>query len=170
MLEFVPIAAVDPAVVEALLDRAFGQNRLRRTAYRLRENVAAIAGLSLAAVEDGAVVGTIQCWPVELRSDDGHAHPLVLVGPVAVEPRCQCAGVGKELMHRVLEAAKQSGEDAALALIGDPEYYARFFGFSSEATAGWRLPGPVERSRLLARGDKVPAKPGVLSPRVVVAA
>jgi predicted N-acetyltransferase YhbS len=36
-------------------------------------------------------------------------------------------------------------------MIGDPEYYGRFFGFSAAITGGWVLPGPVERHRLLAR-------------------
>ena len=55
-------------------------------------------------------------------------------------------------------------------LIGDPEYYGRFFGFSAEATAGWRLPGPVEARRLLARGPGVPAGTGAIGPRVTAVA
>ena len=51
-----------------------------------------------------------------------------------------------------------------MMLIGDPEYYGRFFGFSAERTADWRLPGPVERHRLLARGPDVPALAGMLGP------
>ncbi|MES2097850.1 MAG: N-acetyltransferase [Pseudomonadota bacterium] len=170
MLEFVPIAAVDPAAVEALLDRAFGRDRHGRTAYRLREGVDAIPGLSFAAVEDGALIGTIQCWPVMLTGDDGRDHFLVLVGPVAVEPTRQRSGLGKELMHQSLDAALESGDDSAMMLIGDPEYYGRFFGFTAETTAGWRLPGPVEQHRLLARGMGVPNVGGALGPRVVMAA
>jgi predicted N-acetyltransferase YhbS len=168
--EFVPIAAVDPAAVEALLDRAFGRDRHGRTAYRLREGVDAIPGLSFAAVEEGTLIGTIQCWPVMLTGDDGRDHALVLVGPVAVEPSRQRSGLGKELMHQALDAALESGDDSAMMLIGDPEYYGRFFGFSADATAGWRLPGPVERHRLLARGMAVPAVAGSLGPRVALAA
>jgi predicted N-acetyltransferase YhbS len=92
---------------------------------------------------------------------------MVLVGPVAVTPERQQDGIGRRLMHAALAAA---GEDAALMLIGDPEYYARFFGFSAERTAGWRLPGPVERHRLLARGSNVPSGAGTIEPRVAVEA
>jgi predicted N-acetyltransferase YhbS len=67
-------------------------------------------------------------------------------------------------MTRALDAAQAQGLDDALMLIGDPEYYGRFFGFDATRTAGWRLPGPVERHRLLARGDAVPAVAGVLGP------
>ncbi|MEO5938245.1 MAG: N-acetyltransferase [Sphingomonas sp.] len=170
MLEFVPIATVDPAAVEALLDRAFGRDRHTKTAYRLREGVAPIPELSFAAVEKGALTGTIQCWPVEIAGDDGRVRPLVLVGPVAVEPAQQRSGLGKELMHQALDAAVELDLDGAMMLVGDPEYYGRFWGFSPEATAGWRLPGPVERHRLLARGADVPAIAGAVGPRVTVAA
>jgi predicted N-acetyltransferase YhbS len=170
VLEFVPITAVVPAAVEALLDRAFGRNRHSKTAYRLREGVGAIAHLSFAAVEGGELIGTIQCWPVEIAGDDGETAPMVMVGPVAVDPERQRAGLGKQLMHRALDAAHASGEDRAIMLVGDPEYYERFFGFTAERTARWRLPGPVEPRRLLARGSAVPAIAGMLGPRVTVAA
>lgn len=170
MPEYVPIADADPAAVEVLLDRAFGRDRHARTAYRLRDGVAAIPELSVAAMHDGELVGTIQCWPVTLSGDDGTLHPLVLVGPVAVVPERQRGGLGKELMHLALDAALECDMDGAMTLIGDPEYYGRFWGFSDAATGGWRLPGPVERHRLLARGLAVPAVAGVLGPRVVAAA
>jgi predicted N-acetyltransferase YhbS len=36
-------------------------------------------------------------------------------------------------------------------LIGDPEYYARFFDFDAAPANGWTLPGPFEHRRLLVR-------------------
>jgi predicted N-acetyltransferase YhbS len=168
--DFVPISTVDPAAVEALLDRAFGRDRHARTAYRLREGVGVIPELSFAAIEDGALAGTIQCWPVALHGDDGSSHALVLVGPVAVEPSRQRGGLGKELVHQALDAAVELDLDDAMMLIGDPEYYGRFWGFTADATSGWRLPGPVEPRRLLARGTGVPAIAGELGPRSIVAA
>jgi predicted N-acetyltransferase YhbS len=44
-------------------------------------------------------------------------------------------------------------------MIGDPGYYGRF-GFIASSTAGWRLPGPVEPSRLLLRNDYGQILPG----------
>ena len=170
MPQFVPITTVDPVAVEALLDRAFGRDRHTKTAYRLRQGVAPIADLSFAAIEDGALLGTIQCWPVELAGGDGVAYPIVLVGPVAVEPARQRGGLGKELVHQALDAAMELDLDGAMMLVGDPEYYGRFWGFSADATAEWRLPGPVERHRLLARGPHVPTIGGLIGPRVAVAA
>jgi predicted N-acetyltransferase YhbS len=72
-------------------------------------------------------------------------------------------------MAHALAAADAQGVPA-LMLIGDPDYYGRFFGFSAERTADWRLPGPVERHRLLARGPGVPDGAGMLGPAVAVPA
>lgn len=169
-ITIVPIGDIDASTVEHLLDRAFGADRHLRTAYRIREGMAAIAELSFAAIDpNGRLLGTIQCWPIALHLDNGPSVPMVMVGPIAVEPTLQRAGIGKLLTRTTLGAADASGSDP-LMLIGDPEYYGRFFGFTAEATHAWQAPGPVERHRLLARGANIPALPGMLGPRVAVAA
>ncbi|RIA43607.1 putative N-acetyltransferase YhbS [Hephaestia caeni] len=165
MPQFVPLSEIDDAAVEHLLDRAFGTDRHARTAYKVREGTAPIAALSLALVEDGALLGTIQCWPVALAGDDGRAWPLVMVGPVAIDPPRQQHGLGHLLMEKMLAAAAAIGASERLMLVGDPEYYGRFFGFTADRTGQWRLPGPVERHRLLARGADIPDRPGLLGPR-----
>jgi predicted N-acetyltransferase YhbS len=173
VIALLPLDQIDSQAVESLLDRAFGTDRRARTAYRIRKGASPIAELSFAAVrEDGALAGTIQCWPVELACDApgvfGASNvPLTMVGPVAVEPEWQQEGIGRALMERMLEAVPGCGTPGcdALVLVGDPEYYARFFGFTAEKTGGWRLPGPFEAHRLLARGEKVPDCAGMLGPR-----
>ena len=121
------------------------------------------------------MVGTIQCWPVELRGADGAAAPLVLLGPVAVRPARQQHGIGRMLMRAALGAADATGEEA-LMLIGDPEYYERLFGFHAAPAARWELPGPFERHRLLVRlrgARTLPAEgrvgPRRASPRAIAA-
>ncbi|WP_404368201.1 GNAT family N-acetyltransferase [Sphingomonas sp. MMS24-J45] len=170
MIEYVPIAAIDPEQVEHLLDRAFGADRHNRTAYRIRDGMAAIPELSFAAVEDGAMLGTIQCWPIRFAGDDGVDVPMVQLGPVAVDPARQQGGIGRALTAHALAAAEAAGLADVITLIGDPEYYQRFFGFDASRTAAWRVPGPVERHRLLARGPKVPEGAGMLGPRITAIA
>ena len=170
LITIVPISEVEPQAVEQLLDRAFGKGRHERTAYRIREGMPAIPRLSFAALEMDALVGTIQCWPILFDGDDGRDVPLVMVGPVAVEPARQRDGIGRDLMLSALNAAVATGDAAALMLIGDPEYYGRFFGFTADRTAGWRVPGPVEQRRLLAMGDSVPEGGGMLGPRIAALA
>lgn len=158
---------IEPQAVEALLDAAFGSDRFGRTAYRIRAGSAAVPALSFALVDDGALIGTIQCWPVAHRTADGAVTPLVMVGPVAVRPDLQRGGHGRVLMTHMLTTA-EDGADGALMMIGDPEYYGRFFGFDADATAAWDLPGPFEQRRLLARavnGHALPMGAGIIGPR-----
>jgi predicted N-acetyltransferase YhbS len=155
-----------PAAVEALLDAAFGPDRFGRTAYKLRTGTFALPHLSFAAFDGARLVGTLQSWPVALEQAQGRRTPLVMVGPVAVEPDVQRGGIGRAMMDALVLAADSSA-DAALMMIGDPEYYGRFWGFDADATGGWDLPGPFERRRLLARaanGHAPPALAGIVVP------
>jgi predicted N-acetyltransferase YhbS len=165
--QIVPLNQIPAAAIEGLLDAAFGADRHGRTAYKLRAGTEAIASLSFATVADGALVGSLQSWPVVLETLSGTRTPLVLIGPVAVDPAYQRSGIGRMLMAHMLEVADAGAVDA-LMMIGDPEYYGRFFGFTAEATAGWHLPGPVERHRLLARIRRVGGVPthGSLKPNL----
>ena len=160
-MQTVPLSQADPAAVEQLLDRAFGRDRFGRTAYRLREGCAAIPGLSRAVLDDGQLVASLQCWPVALACDDGRRAAMTLVGPVAVDPDHQQGGLGRRLMTGLIDSVPA---DAPLMLIGDPEYYERFFGFTADRTGQWRLPGPFEQRRLLAR-DRAPDRAGIVGPR-----
>ncbi|MCW1382663.1 N-acetyltransferase [Novosphingobium sp. KCTC 2891] len=151
MATIIPLADVDPALIEQVLDAAFEPERRQRTAYKVREGMEWLPGLSFAALdENDMLAGTIQCWPVALTDPQGRDHPMIMVGPVAVLPDLQGKGYGKALMTAALTAIDPRAP-LPQVLIGDPEYYERFFGFSNAHTGGWRLPGPFEQARLLCR-------------------
>jgi predicted N-acetyltransferase YhbS len=165
----IPLEAVDPVMIEAVLDRAFGLDRHARTAYRIRAGMDWLPGLSLAALDaHEMLVATIQCWPVALQTRQGQV-PLVMVGPVAVVPERQGEGFGVGLITAMIAAdarlAASSGRALPQVLIGDLDYYGRW-GFSATLTGGWRCPGPYEPHRLLARGAALAAMPaeGMLGP------
>jgi len=161
----IPLDAVDPALVEALLDRAFEPERHERTAYKVRAGMDWLPGLSFAALDAAEMlVATIQCWPVALTDPAGRAHPMIMVGPVAVLPEYQGQGYGSALMTASL-AALDPRAPLPQVMIGDPEYYGRW-GFSADFTGGWNLPGPYEKRRLLARCDNPAVLPreGTLGP------
>lgn len=167
MTTIIPLAQIDPPLVEALLDAAFGEDRKQRTAYKVREGMDMLEGLSIAAVdqEKSELLGSIQCWPVALTDDGGKMHPMIMVGPVAVHPECQREGIGRAMMTALLKEI-QPGDTMPLVMIGDPEYYERFFGFSAKHTGGWKLSGPWEPERLLVRvadDAQIPEK-GMLGP------
>ena len=166
MATLIPLDSVDPALVEALLDRAFEPTRARRTAYKVRVGVEWLPALSFAALDsEERLAGTIQCWPVALTVPSGKRHPLIMVGPVAVLPEQQGAGFGKALVTATL-AALSPEAPLAQVMIGDPDYYERFFGFSAAHTGGWHLPGPWDPARLLCRSDRPEVLPtqGMLGP------
>jgi predicted N-acetyltransferase YhbS len=134
----------DAAPREALLDRAFGKSRFRKTSQRLRDGRLAAEGLAFTALSKlGRVIGTIRLWEVIA----GTAGSALLLGPLAVDARHQKKGIGQALMERALNEARVRGARAVL-LMGDEPYYGRF-GFSTAMTAGLALPGPVDRSRFL---------------------
>jgi predicted N-acetyltransferase YhbS len=136
--------AVDIPAREALLDRAFGEGRFRKTAERLREGRLPAEGMSFVAEEDECVVGTVRLWPVAA----GPARPALLLGPLAVDDARRGLGIGAALVRCATEAARALGHTAVL-LVGDAPYYGRF-GYSANKTGLLWLPGPFERDRLLA--------------------
>ncbi|WP_108811126.1 GNAT family N-acetyltransferase [Sphingorhabdus sp. Alg231-15] len=155
MTTIIPLAEVDPTLVEDLLDAAFGKRRTERTAYKVREGAEMLEGLSVAAVDtaENELLGSLQCWPVALTDETGKMHPMIMVGPVAVYPDCQGEGIGQALMTGLLKELHKD-ESLPMVMIGDPAYYDRFFGFSPERTGGWKLPGPWDPERLLVRAPK----------------
>lgn len=158
--------------IEALLDAAFGPDRHGRTAYRIRDGMPWLADLSVATLDaDGILIGSLQSWPVALTQADGTQMPLIMIGPVAVDPAHQKGGHGRAMMDAVIDAARARRSEP-LMMIGDPEYYARFWGFDAQGTGGWDAPGPFEQRRLLALSvdGRAVGGIGMLGPRIAVAA
>jgi predicted N-acetyltransferase YhbS len=132
---------------EVLLDRAMGQARFTKTSARFREGRRPAAGLSFVARDGDAVVGTVRLWHAVATAAGGDVRPVLVLGPLAVDPGRQGDGIGSALMRLVLARAEALGHEAVV-LVGDEPYYRRF-GFSAAPTGDLRLPGPYEQHRLL---------------------
>lgn len=168
----VPLNTQPDMAIELLLDAAFGTDRHGRTAYHIRHGMPWLPGLSFAAIDDhDAFVGSLQSWPVALTQADGTQLPLIMVGPVAVHPDHQFGGHGRAMMDAVVAAARMQATEP-LMMIGDPEYYGRFWGFSADSTGGWNAPGAFEARRLLALSvdGRIVNGKGMLGPRISVTA
>lgn len=143
------ITAETPADVparEALLDRAMGPGRKRKSSEKLRRGRRPSEGLAFCAKDaDGRLLGTVRLWDV--TAGEGGA-PALLLGPLAVDPSVKSTGIGSALMRRAIGEARRLGHGAIL-LVGDAPYYARF-GFSAGKTDALSMPGPYEKSRFLA--------------------
>jgi predicted N-acetyltransferase YhbS len=133
----------DVAAREALLDAALGAARFAKAAERLRDGRLPAHGLAFVACDRGKLVGTVRLWDVSAGG-----RPALLLGPLAVASHRRNQGVGAALVRHALTAATARGH-AAVLLVGDAPYYARF-GFAAEKTADLWLRGPYERDRLLA--------------------
>lgn len=122
------------------------------------------AVLSLLAERDGTVAGHVLLSRMRV-SGDGRDYRALGLGPVAVLPPLQRAGIGSALIRAALAGAGAAGEELVF-VVGDPAYYSRF-GFAAETAARFASPyaGPClmalawSRAPLPARGraDYAPA-------------
>ena len=140
--EIRPEIAGDVLAREALLDRALGARRRRKSSEKLRRGRLPSEGLAFSAVAtDGRLVGTVRLWDV-----DAGGCKALLLGPLAVDPAFHGAGIGSALMNHAITQVRARGHKAVL-LVGDAPYYQRF-GFVSAPDTLF-MPGPFERSRFL---------------------
>ncbi|MFC4271198.1 GNAT family N-acetyltransferase [Sneathiella chungangensis] len=135
----------DAPLIEPLLDRCFGPDRFKKTAYEVRKNIEPLPELSFVTLEGERLVATIRYWPITI----GGRTPALLLGPIAVEPELQGKGIGVALIRKSLTVAEDLGH-RLIVLVGDPEYYGQF-GFRNAAVLGFQLPGPVEERRFLVK-------------------
>ncbi len=139
--------------VEALYDLCFAPGREALSSYRLRDDVAPVAELSLVARDaDGILGGVIRYWPVQI----GTVQSLLL-GPIAVHPTRQGEGLGGALIRDSLYRARTAGWDRVL-LVGDAPYYGKF-GF--EKLDDVVMPPPTNPERVLGVALKTGAWDGV---------
>lgn len=142
MWEIRPEEPRDVPHVEALVAKCFGPGRHAKSAWRLREGVNAVEGLSFVAVEDARLRGSVRFWPIAIGS-----NVALLLGPLAVDAELRGLGIGVALMLRGIGEARSRGH-CAVILVGDAPYYARA-GFAPLAEGQVRFPGPVDGTRIL---------------------
>lgn len=137
--------AEDHAAVAALIDDAFprveGAARSLESSLvdELRGDGDVIDELTFVAELDGELVGQVTCSAATLGE-----RAAVGLGPISVRTDLQRQGIGAALMASVIASAEQRG-DAAIVLLGDPEYYGHF-GFVPASQHAIGSPGPWEDS------------------------
>ncbi|MBW8708549.1 MAG: N-acetyltransferase [Alphaproteobacteria bacterium] len=150
----------DDARIEALNAESFGPGRFAKSAYRLREGVRPVAGLSFVAVENGILRGSVRFWPIRVGG-----HEELLLGPLAVESNQRGRGIGIGLMQAGIAAA-QKGPWRGILLVGDEPYYAKV-GFARLPPGRVKFPGPVDQDRILGlslkAGELLTARAGEVS-------
>ncbi len=144
-LTFQPEHPQHAALVDALIERAFGPGRYAKASERVREFATFAPDLSVCAWSGENLLGVARMWHVRV----GGVHAMFL-GPFAVEQGERNAGFGTRLVARACEAAQAAGE-THVVLVGDEPYFSRV-GFSAVPGRQIVLPGPVDPRRVLVRG------------------
>jgi putative acetyltransferase len=159
----------DHAAIRALLLRAFPTPAEADLVEALRAEEAHVPELCLVAERDGAIVGMLfttvatleeagpEVGAVVLGGGVGIAVPLLVLGPMAVDPSVQHEGIGAALIGELLRRAPSAAPHVPLiSVLGHAEYYPRF-GFEPAAALGVRAPFTVPDEAWMA--FRLPAYP-----------
>ena len=131
---------VDSQVIEALMTEAFGPKRYDRSVWALRPGTP-VTSLCLIGYDNDDAVGSLRFWEVTLNEET-----ILLLGPLAVQPRVRGKGFGRQLVQEGMRLARL-GQWRFVLVSGEPDYYSKF-GFVSAAGYGLDWPGFVEVERL----------------------
>jgi putative acetyltransferase len=125
-----PETDADHAAIRALHRAAFAPSEVEAVIVdALRAAGDHVAELCLVALDGDTVAGHVMLS----RATIGNEHPALGLGPIAVDPARQGAGIGAALMRAVIERAASTAYPL-IALLGHPGYYPRF-GFRPAAAA-----------------------------------
>jgi len=129
--------------IERVLDAAFGPGRFAKTSERVRER-GAVLERSLTRVALNAakeVVGVCRIWSVSA------GQQFYFLGPLAVDPAAQLAGLGLTLTREAVAACRARG-GSGVVLVGAERFF-KPIGFSVVPPGRLSLPGRVDPARLL---------------------
>ena len=150
----------DVAAIRRVNEEAFGRAAEADLVDALRAH--GQVSLSLVAERGGEVVGHLLFSPVRIESNREPRAGLGL-GPTAVLPAHQRAGIGSLLIHTGLAECRRAGHGCVVVL-GHPEYYPRF-GFIPASRHGlaWEHPAPDEAFMILPlRKGAIPVGDGLV--------
>lgn len=128
----------DAPVIARIVERAFRDHPYSMgTEAEIIRNLRASSALTVSLVVEvsNLVRGHIAASAVQI---DGRTVNWHGIGPVAVDPTTQGAGLGSVLIRECISELRKLGA-AGCVVLGEPAFYSRF-GF--KPTAGLTYPGP----------------------------
>jgi len=124
MIELRTETLSDKSKVFDVVERAFGRPDEAELANLVRDR--GNSTIAQVALDDDSIVGYVLASQISFEPSN-NLH-CIAIGPVAVVPESQGAGVGSKLMRHTIHLATVHGFDAVF-LLGNPSYYSRF-GFT----------------------------------------
>jgi predicted N-acetyltransferase YhbS len=142
----VPETGAHNSAIDNLHAEAFGPGRFARAAFRVREQGPHDRGLSFVAIaQDGEkLLGSVRMTWIETAGTGARG---LLLGPLAVLDGLKGKGIGKALLRKAVDAAREAKAPYIL-LVGDKPYYWPF-GFETLPAGRVQMPGPVDPARFL---------------------
>jgi len=150
MITFDQERPCDFAEIEQLLDIALGPERHKKSSHILRQDIPGLNPYSCVARAEGHILATVRFSPVHIKDllFDGNTDALFL-GPLAVSPLVQGAGIGSTLAEYALAGVKTAGHKRVF-LVGDSSFYSRF-GFEPVLPRYISMSDGRDASRLLVK-------------------
>ena len=90
----------------------------------VREWDSYIPQLDFVALDGEKIVGNVVSRKAAIVGDDGITYVTVRLGPLAVLPKYQRQGIGRQLIEKTVETAREM-KFRSIMLLGDPEYYLK---------------------------------------------
>ncbi len=134
-------------IVENLVREAFW-NVYRPGCYEhyvlhiLRKNKDFVPELNLVLEKDGEIIGQTVFVRAKIAADDGRTIPVLMMGPICIDPRLQRCGYGKLLLDNALERAAAM-DFGAVCFEGNIDFYGKS-GFTFASDFGIRYHGLPE--------------------------
>jgi putative acetyltransferase len=145
-----PEKAKDLTAVRTILTSAFHGSDDADLVERLRGSSAYVPELALVADFGGEIRGYIICTHIKLHDTTAYGeHRAIGLGPIAVAPAHQQAGIGSQLIENAIAIADRRG-DGLIVLLGHESYYQRF-GFKPASRFGVLPPRPWPDSNYMVR-------------------
>ena len=120
---------------------AFGQDNEAKLVDALRNNVTAfVPELSIVATNNNKIVGHILFTKIKIKDDKGNLNESLGLAPMAVRPEFQKSGIGRQLMRKGFEVAKELGFKSVI-VFGHEHYYPKF-GF--QPADKWNIKAPFD--------------------------
>jgi predicted N-acetyltransferase YhbS len=150
------------AVIEAAFKNAeFSDKTEHELVRKLRRSDAFIPELSLVAEIADEIVGHILFTKITIA--DEHEYSSLALAPMALLPQFQNKGIGRKLILKGLERARELGFESVIVL-GHENYYPKF-GFKKASLWGISAPFPVPDKAFMAlelRPNALKGKAGIV--------